>query len=369
MATALSPEFELLAACCSMTPEFQPALNLAVDWQRFIALVERHGVIAQAYEQLSRDAAVPQPAVAALRQTHEHNLRRTLWLTREFTRIVKELQAQHIPVLPYKGPVLADLLYGNVTARQFSDLDFIVRAPDVGRAKSALHQLGYTSHLQLTERQEREYLHSGYEYSFDGVHGPNLVELQWQILPRFYAVDFQMAGLFQRATRVEVAGLEVQTLSPEDLLLTLCVHAAKHAWERLSWLCDIARLAQARIVWPLVEKEAHRLGVWRIVSITFRLIKRFLGTESPIALDPDQENLSGIVSRYLTGEEVLDAEGADYFKLMMKIREHAKDRMRFISRLLFTAGVGEWQSVRLPDSLLPLYRGVRVFRVVRRLAK
>jgi len=352
-----------------MSPEFQPALNLAVDWQRFIALAERHGVIAQVYEQLSRDAAAREPAVAALQQAHEHNARRTLWLTREFTRILKELEAQHIPVLPYKGPVLAHLLYGNVTARQFSDLDFIVRAPDVGRAKSALQQLGYTSHLQLTKRQEREYLRSGYEYSFDGVHGPNLVELQWQILPRFYAVDFQMEGLFERATRVEVAGVEVQTLSPEDLLLALCAHAAKHAWERLSWLCDIAKLAQARIVWPLVEKEAHRLGMWRIVSITFWLVKRFLGTEAPIALDPDQENLAGVVSRYLTGKEVLDAEGAEYFKLMMKIREHARDRMRFFGRLLFTPGVGEWQSLRLPDSLFPLYRGVRVSRVARRLAK
>ncbi|PYY09939.1 MAG: hypothetical protein DMG69_08890 [Acidobacteria bacterium] len=30
--------------------------------------------------------------------------------------------------------------------------------------------------------------------------------------------------------------LQVHTLSPEDLLLVLCVHAAKHVWRRLSWV-------------------------------------------------------------------------------------------------------------------------------------
>ena len=77
--------------------------------------------------------------------------------------------------------------------------------------------------------QERAYLATGYEYTFDGSAGDNLLEIQWDIAPRFYTVEFLMPELFSRAITFELAGRRVRTLAPEDLFLTLCVHAAKHA--------------------------------------------------------------------------------------------------------------------------------------------
>jgi len=359
-------EFELLLACCSGGSGVE--LDPKLDWDGFVALAEHHGVIPQVYECLSRTSGVPESAMAALCQRHEHNARRTLWLTRELGRILEHLEARGIWALPYKGPVLAEMLYGNVTSRQFSDLDVIVRAEDVSPAKIALRDLGYESNLHLTVRQERAYLRSGYEYSFDSVHGRNLLEVQWQILPRFYAVDFAMDGLFERALKITVGGATVQTLSSEDLVLALCVHAAKHAWARLSWLCDIARLSQAPVDWKFVRAEAGRLGVKRIVGITFCLIEKFLGVGPPLKADGESMSLADEVSGLVAGGTELDLESLTYFRLMMRIREQRRDRVRFASRLLMTPSVGEWEAVGLPDWLFPLYRGVRLVRVARRLA-
>lgn len=131
----------------------------------------------------------------------------------------------------------------------------LIHAAEVPRAKAALAELGYTPGLDLTPQEERAYLASGYEYTFDSAQGRNLLELQWQILPRFYSVDFAVDGLFDRAQTVTVAGRSLQTLNAEDLMLVLCVHAAKHAWVQLSWLCDIDQLARSqRVKWDAVTQ-------------------------------------------------------------------------------------------------------------------
>ncbi len=272
-----SPEFDLLLACCAEYSNRQRAertgeiLGREFDWERLIQLAEHHGVIPQVYRYLSAAAeVVPSGAFEAIRQRYEANARQTLWLTRELLRILEHLESHGIAALPFKGPVLAEILYGNVALRQFSDLDVLIRAGDIPKIKAALVELGYEPGIELTQREERAYLASGYEYTFDSAHGRNLLEMQWQILPRFYSVEFDVDGFFDRTVLVSVGGRSIRTLSMEDLILVLCVHAAKHAWVQLSWLCDIAELAGSQQCdWDAVQKHARRLGIERIVAVTF----------------------------------------------------------------------------------------------------
>jgi hypothetical protein len=61
-----------------------------------------------------------------------------------------------------------------------------------------------------------------------------------------------------------------------------------------------------------------------------------------------------------------EEEKLSYFRLMMRLRERRWDRVRFASRLALTPGPGEWQAVRLPRPLFPLYRIVRLARLAAR---
>jgi hypothetical protein len=364
-----SREFELLLACCSEHGVWpMPETMGGIDVQRFVGLCSRHGVLPQVYEAAARiEFSSPlQQSVAAAFQIHA---RRALRLTSELLRVMEELQARRIPVLPYKGPALAQMLYGNVAARQFGDLDFLLCSSDVLRAKSALQELGFTATLPLSEREEREYIQAGYEYVFHRGTERNLIELHWRVVPRFYAVEFDINGLFDRSIPIQVAGRSIPTICPEDLLLVLCVHAAKHAWANLSWLCDIAALS-LKVDWPVVEVRARRLGIRRIIAITFALAKSLLGTAVPPIAHID--NLAAIIGRQLEdtmreGGEI-DTASADYFRVMMSTREGWKDKLRFLSRLAFTPGVSEWHTVTLPDRLFPLYRLVRMSRLLSKLA-
>jgi len=373
--SVINPEFNFLLACCANGSRSEQSerirRNRPLNWERVIELAEHHGVIPQIYRSLSDLGDVA--CSDSLWQSHESNGRKTLWLTRELLGILDKLNSCGIVALPYKGPVLAQLLYGNVTMRQFSDLDLLIQSSDLPRIKSALAELGFEPGVQLTSREEREYVESGYEYAFDCANGRNLVEVQWRILPRFYSVDFDIDGFLERAITLSLGGTTLRTLCAEDLLIVLCVHAAKHAWQQLSWLRDIAELAKSReIDWDVIQDRAKRLGVQRIVAVSFFLAHKLLEARLPeivqtqIQKDDSIEKLANEIWPIIVAGADYDPESISYFWLMIRVRERWRDRINFLRRLIFTPSVGEWSAIRLPSRLFPLYRVIRIFRLVSR---
>jgi hypothetical protein len=315
-----------------------------------------------------------------IEQSYQTNLHKALFLSRELIRIVEHLSALGIEVMPYKGLALAELVYGDIALRQSGDIDLLIHPQDLQRIRNAVRELGYAPHLNLSVAEERAYLQSGYEYAFDGTAGPNLLEVQWAIHPRFYAIDFDMAALFQRAITVTVAGHPMKTPAPEDLILVLSAHAAKHVWGRLVWLCDIARIVNPPTLnWNWIASQAEALGIVRILRVTMLLANRLVGTVTPPAVAnlPEetaahsQVTLSLVkeIQTHLASESTYNVESLAYFRLMMRLREQPADRRRFLQRLVFTPGPGEWQAVRLPGSLFPLYRLVRLSRLAARLVR
>src|SRR5947209_8528172 len=125
--SVFNPEFDLLLACCTNRSKIEDgerireALTRPLDWKRVINLAKHHGVVPQIYRSLSDFHAIaPLDSIEVLRQSQEANARHTLWLARELLRVLEKLESCSVAVLPYKGPVLAEILYGNVSMRQFS---------------------------------------------------------------------------------------------------------------------------------------------------------------------------------------------------------------------------------------------------------
>ena len=271
---------------------------------------------------------------------------------------------------------MAETLYGDIALRQAGDIDLLIRSRDLSRIKAALKEVGYSPHMLLNEAEERAYLVSGYECAFDSALGRNLLEVQWALQPRFYAVDFDMEAMFRRAITVSVAGRNMKTPSPEDLFLILSLHAAKHVWGRLIWPCDIARLLKLPALnWGWIVETAQSLGIVRILQVTLVLTNRLLGiaipaaAEKSLSTDPVALALADGIAPQLGRATPPNVESLSYFRLMMRLRERRADRIRFLQRLAFTPGPGEWKSVRLPAPLFPLYRLVRLWRLAARLAK
>lgn len=381
--SALEPEWSLLRVACSeddsqKKPEsLLGLLRQPMRWEVLWDLADRHGVqplLSQAL--LSVGDSITPELRDPLRQSFQTNLHKALLLSRELIQIVDHLSTLRIEVMPYKGPVLAELAYGDIALRQAGDIDLMILAADLPRIRVAVRELGYIPHAPLSEAEEQAYLRCGYELAFDGTAGTNLLEVQWAIQPWFYAVDFDMAGLFQRAVATTVAGYPVKTPGFEDLFVVLALHAAKHVWTRLMWICDLARMmSRPGLNWKRIGSLGTELGVTRILRVSMLLANRLLSVPIPAAAEASLPSDSGAfalaneIQGYIVSDAVYDVESLAYFRLMLRLRERSRDRVRFLSRLALTPGPGEWAAVRLPQRLFPLYRVVRIFRVAARLVR
>src|SRR6202051_222451 len=381
--TAGVHEWDLLLATSCANPEesgvvrIRSLLERRVNWEEVLRLADHHGTCALLYQNLSRlDDMVPSSVVSTLRDRYERNVHKSLFLARELIRILDCTDALGIEVLPYKGLALSEAYYGDMAQRESGDIDLFVRRGDVRRIKEAIRELGYTTRIPIPEEAEEDYLDSGYECAFDSPAGCNLIELQWALQPRFYAVDYDMDGLFERAVNVSVAGRRVKTPSSEDLLLVLSVHAAKHVWGRLIWLCDIAQiLKRENLDWDWVQSRARQLGIERILRLTPLFVTRFCATaipapiESAVLSDRAARDFADEVAAAVIRGVSYEQQQVHYFRLMMRLRERRLDRVRFLTRLTFTPGPGKWDAVRLPKILFPVYRMVRLARLAARFAR
>jgi Uncharacterised nucleotidyltransferase len=376
-------EWDVLLACCSAGGEQSELVRVGsplkkqVDWDEVLRLADQHGIVPLLYQTCSKlhDAVSP-GVLAQLQERYNQNVHKTLLLARELIRILDCLDALGVEAIPYKGVVLSEIYYGDMAMRQSGDMDLFVRKRDVRRIGEAVRDLGYTPRGLIPDAAWPNYIASGYERTFDSPAGKNLLELQWALQPRFYAVDYDMEGLFERAVPVTVAGRRTRTASPEDLLLVLSVHAAKHVWERLVWLCDIAQiLKREKLNWDWVLCRAREYGIERILRVTLLLANRLLAMPLPVAIEKailaDQrvrvlaDEIAATMSRGVSDEE----QQISYFRLMVRLRERRADQFRFLSRLTFTPGPGEWEVMRLPKGLFPLYRVVRLVRLAARFGR
>lgn len=376
-----SEVFEFLRQLVTVDPSPERIQRIAqssrsdVDWSELQRSAEFHGVLPLVARNLiEHGTQLPTGVEQSFRSAYESNLQKNLRFSAELGRIVKQSADQQLRVVPFKGPQLAESVYGDLGSRSFSDLDLLIFSGDLGAAKATLAELGYRPSEELSPAVERLLLRTGYERSFDCAAGKNLVELQWAALPYFYAVDLDLDQLLARAGSSIVGCYEISSLSPEDLLLMLCLHAAKHLWTRLIWIADIAQTMRTQSIdYGQVADRGRALGIGRILGISYWLAKHVLQAEPPDAA----QHLMGADSRVpVLGAEfaeriahgaTYDFESTKYFRQILSLRERRRDRWRYVWRLVWTPSSADVAAVRLPEALFPLLRIVRIGRLARKL--
>jgi Uncharacterised nucleotidyltransferase len=285
------PELQLLLCCARTHMECQRAEQIGtllrgdIDWAYLIRTALQHSILPLLYWNLNATCpkAVPETIMDQLRRRFHANSVRNLFLIKELLTLLSLLEQHGIPAIPYKGPVLAASVYGNFALRQFGDLDILVREQDAVRAKDLLLSQEYRLQYQPPAAYEAIFRHFRQTYDLVRRDGQAFVELHWDVIswPLFFSRG--SAFLWERLELVSLAGMPVRKLAPEDVLSLLCVHGAKHHWERLGWICDVAELVRTypEINWTRVIEQANRLGGARMLYLGLFLAWRLLGAAVP----------------------------------------------------------------------------------------
>ena len=209
---------------------------------------------------------------------------RTLGFVSHLLEIIEKLESHGIKVLPLKGPVLAQDLYGDISQRQMRDLDLLVRETDLQQALLVLQALGYVLKFpekELTDKQWNIYLRHQYDVALVHPEQGILLELHTRI-----AYPGLLRGMEHLITEhtasMEIAGQSVPCISREGTFLYLAIHGAHHLFFRLFWLRD---LADALNRWDLdhsgILEKARQMGAERMLGVGLRLADTFFEVRIP----------------------------------------------------------------------------------------
>lgn len=345
----------------------------ALDWDDVIATARRHGLNPLLYRHLSAidPEHVPAARLSQLRAQFETNAVRNRLLGAELGKILALFEGHRILAIPYKGPVLAASVYGDLALRRFADLDILVRKEDVLRCTDVLRELGYRPRLALTRAEEAAYLAAQCERNFDRNRGRLSVEVHWDIVPRDFAFRIDMERVWNTARPMSVNGMTVLAPLPEDLLLILAVHGSKHLWERLGWLCDIAELVRAHpdLDWASLFVRAGEQGGKRMLLLALVLAGDLLGAPLPARAlnearsDPTVATLGRRISDWLAQGATPAPRSMRALRCHLEMRERLGDRVAHVLRLALTPTFEDWAWLRLPGGLLGLHYLLRPIRL------
>jgi hypothetical protein len=292
-----------------------------------------------------------------------------LTLSAELLKLLDAFDEQKIRVIPLKGPVLSAALYGGQALRTSADLDLLVRPSDLLLTKSLVEGIGY--HLESVLHWPVDvacFRRRDFQLSFNDPTDRMSIDVHWRLLPGYFPVPVDEAEVWSNLRSVSWAGANVWTLAPEHLLLFLCAHGTKHLWERLGWICDIARLLQVEpeIDWSRVFSQASRTDTSRMVCLGLLLASDLLDAQLPpaanerVASDARARALASTVMDRLragTSTSVLDTA-----LFSVRAFERTRQRARFVFGIFLQPTEAEYCALQLPPGLHWIYY---LFRPVR----
>ncbi|HEY6262137.1 MAG TPA: nucleotidyltransferase family protein [Nitrospiraceae bacterium] len=332
----LRPESELLLWCArtTVTQEFKERIRQRVqgslEWGIVLDLARYHGVGPLLCRNLSTLCSdlVPAESLTRLRQrTHAGALLNRV-LAQELVVLCEAFAAHGVPVIPIKGPTLAASVYGDLTLREFSDLDLLVPKDSIAEAQPVLLAQGY-------ERADPS--SDGPYHVFLKKHTLCRVDLQSVMQSEHFMFQLDRPEFWQRRTAVQFANKTVQGLAPEDLLIVLCVHGSKHAWEALKWVCDVAELLRTydHLDWNQVFSSASRWRCRRLVYMGLSLAHRVLDAPLPEAVlariyaDSDVQMFSHRMPSSLLADRLAGVGEAQAVALHFSLKDSWWERWRF----------------------------------------
>jgi hypothetical protein len=376
-----SPEKRLLVACARMKVEpavvdtIRELCAGALDWEFVVNESAVNSILPLLARNISAVAADIAPAqhVDRLTKGARANALRCLSLTAELIKIIDLLRASGVQAMPYKGPVLAVDAYGDVTLREFEDLDIIVRQRDMAQADEVVKKIGYRpNHPWIFGSGANSAVVPG-EYDYRDEQRGMLVEFHSEFTLRHFPARPDLGEMSKRLVSVTISGHEIATFCPEDMLSLLCVHGSKDFWERISWIADIAEFVRShpRLNWDVVLSQAEGLQAGRMVNLGLALATGMLGALLPteIAARVGRDSVAGdiaseIAQRHLMREPPERGAG-ERFQYRRRMVAGGFAGWRYSMRLTTQPADEDSAAMRLPRSLAPLYVLLRPFRLLR----
>lgn len=283
----------------------------AAEWGALEEDATRHNVRGLVYRRLADSpaaSAVPAELMARLRAMYVDTAGRNARALHETRRMAKALADRGIEVILLKGIYLARFTYDEPALRNMADVDVMVRRDRLAEAEAVYLAQGYGPQPRP---DVDEFCRRSNHLAKLVKPGVPVVEVHWAIERPTSPFTIDLDGLWARAVSLELDGVPVKALAPEDALLHLAVHLSyHHLFDRaaLKGLVDVGALLgrhREQFDWPAMLARAAAWGVSGFVYTTLRLAEELLAVGVPAAVlsalprSADDERAVHIARRFI----------------------------------------------------------------------
>jgi len=375
----LRPEDQLIL-CCARTKvddetkdKIVSLVSQNLDWDYLISMASRHRLRPLLYVNLNAICAesVPNSILGDLKEFYQNNVHKNLMFTGELVNILQLLGDKSVKPVPYKGPLLALNAYGNLSLREFVDLDILIPRNDAIKTKDTLLKNGYGTHIDIKESHDELYVKTQREYQFYNKKTKMSLEIQWRFTTSHFSTSGDLEYLFDfnSLPRKQINNINYRELQVEDLIIILCIHNASHRWQRLAWLTDVAELIKSneKIKWSELLTKASAYGIERVILINLLLIQDIFGLEFP--LDKLNDKTVKKLSENIFASFFAENENKSFLSqtwLRFKIRENWIMGLKDCLKVALLPTPNEWKEISISPNYYSFYYLFRVLKLGKR---
>lgn len=341
-----------------------------IDWQEFNRLAEYHCItLPVAYVLLYHGGDVVPASIKTHLQQQLIRARQVnmIWLS-ELHRILRAFESAGIGVISVKGPAFALQAYGNLSLREFTDLDLLVLPQDVPSASAVLLREGYRLLLSASGHEANLLRSENRQLDFINDASGTAVDLHWALLHTMFPYQLETDRLFTSAKTACLDGNAFLTLSSENLLLYLCAHGTKHCWIHLRSLCDVAcHLRSAGdLDWEACFHLAEETHSELVLKHSLLLAQNVLGVKLPeiaerYCEDSTARALASGATAFLFSENTIPGQKA-FLRYQLAFTKNWRQRLHFLFHRMVVPAEADWAWIRLPRSFHLLYYVLRPIR-------
>ena len=372
----LSPELHFICSLVRPEPDHRGALAIAqqqLDWSSVAGLAAAHGVRPHLLHALSDSAWVDQaielrPKLETFQRGH---IVRILHFASELLNVASAFDKWGIPFATFKGLALAASLYGDISRREFNDIDIIVGETAVGTAESVLQSCGYHAVHGTSPEYRRAFLAYQRQYAFKKMDSLSAIDLHWDFTTKGVPFPLRASEIWTTLTSVPIGNRTIPTLGAEELATLLAGHGMKEGWRCLNWICDFATFCQQHpsLNWSALWERAGQRNCGRSILVGLTLASELMDVTVDTNLldeaggDPKVRLLVERAVQRLAHLTDAKIPNLDMSLVNLELCETWKDKLSALWVLASTRTTGDYEALPLALPLWRLYHLTRPFRL------
>ena len=359
-----TPLYDLLIECCRHEPgnaKLEEYAEKIIHWNAFLASAYAHGVYPLAARSLKTVSSVPEYIKTTLKITNLDIARRNMAMTSELLRIMKLLKGHGIKALAIKGPVLSQIIHGDIAIRQYADIDILIEQSDLWKAAQLLTKNGLIFEHDLKFLKNKTLLKIAKDITLSNEARNIHIELHWKLFDGKIFAKSNLKLFHESSTHCTINRISIDTLDHTVNLLFLLAHGSKHMWERMEWIVDIDRILRTHsdIDWDLMMNSAEAMGIKPMIDLGLLVVHKMFATVIPKeCITTDVQLIDNAVETLLSnilGNKIILAE-EEFLRDWRDIGlEEIRNKILYQKLRRFKLSTHEIYEMNLPTFLSPIY--------------